>query len=258
LKVTVCELVNDAIQFKSDWNELVSHVKHEKSQLVLLPEMTFFPWPFTTPNFNEWVWKEAVDAQNQWQSRLDELLPAIVMGTRPVETAERLNEGFIVSPESGYRRAHTKYYLPDEDRFWEASWYSRGDGRFEPLSVGAGKMMVGFLICTELWATWEAHSYGKAGTQIIVTPRCTERKTVDKWLAGGRTCAVVSGSFSLSSNRVSRNNDGVDLGGQGWIIGPDGDVLGLTSESEPFVSVEINLKEAEDAKKTYPRYSLKS
>jgi N-carbamoylputrescine amidase len=118
--------------------------------------------------------------------------------------------------------------------------------------------MAGFLICTELWATWKAYSYGKGGAQIIVSPRCTERKTVDKWLAGGRACAVVSGSFSLSSNRVSRSYDKVDLGGQGWIIGPDGDVLGFTSESRPFVSVEINLKEAEDAKNTYPRYCLKS
>ena len=38
----------------------------------------------------------------------------------------------------------------------------------------------------------------------------------------------------------------------------DGDVRGLTSESQPFVSVEIGLEEADDAKKTYPRYSLKS
>ena len=93
------------------------------------------------------------------------------MGTRPIGTSERSNEGFIWSPESGYRGAHTKYYLPNEDGFWEASWYSRGDGRFDPISVGAGRLMVGFLICTELWATWKAHSYGESGAEIIVSPR---------------------------------------------------------------------------------------
>ena len=76
MKVTVCELANDIVQFESDWKELVSHVKREKSELVLLPEMTFYPWPFTTPNFNEQVWREAIDSHNRWQSRLEELLPA--------------------------------------------------------------------------------------------------------------------------------------------------------------------------------------
>jgi len=47
-----------------------------------------------------------------------------------------------------------------------------------------------------------------------------------------------------------------DLGGQGWIVGPDGQVLGLTSRERAFVTVEIDLREAERAKQTYPRYVL--
>jgi N-carbamoylputrescine amidase len=99
-----------------------------------------------------------------------------------------------------------------------------------------------------------ARAYGKAGVNLIVTPRATERVTVDKWLAGGRTAAVVSGAFSLSSNRAGSEEHPTDFGGQGWVIGPDGEVLGLTSRQQPFVTVEIDLREAERAKRTYPRY----
>jgi N-carbamoylputrescine amidase len=48
----------------------------------------------------------------------------------------------------------------------------------------------------------------------------------------------------------------VTFGGQGWIVGPDGEVLGLTSTGHPFLTMEIALEEAERAKSTYPRYVL--
>ena len=68
----------------------------------------------------------------------------------------------------------------------------------------------------------------------------TESQSVDKWLAGGRAAAVMGGAFSLSSNRAGSNH-GLTYGGLGWVIGPDGQVLATTSDSEPFVTVEIDL-----------------
>jgi N-carbamoylputrescine amidase len=37
------------------------------------------------------------------------------------------------------------------------------------------------------------------------------------------------------------------------MIGPDGDVLGVTTDDEPFITLEIDLGAAEAAKLTYPR-----
>jgi len=96
-------------------------------------------------------------------------------------------------------------------------------------------------------------AYGKQGVHLLVTPRATGKPTVEKWLVGGRAAAVVSGAFSLSSNRFSRS---VDLGGQGWVVGPDGQVLAVTSRAQLFLTVSIDLEEAERAKGTYPRYML--
>jgi hypothetical protein len=44
IKVTVCELRNDADGLEQDWKALVEHVKSEKSDRVLLPEMAFHQW----------------------------------------------------------------------------------------------------------------------------------------------------------------------------------------------------------------------
>ncbi|HZS07666.1 MAG TPA: carbon-nitrogen hydrolase family protein [Blastocatellia bacterium] len=253
MKVTVCEL-NDAPEaFARDWERLVAHVGAERSELVLLPEMPFHPWFGASPVFDERVWQAALAAHDAWQERLAELAPAIVLGTRPVNRGgQRLNEGFCRAQEMGYRIAHHKYYLPNEEGFWEASWYSRGDGSFTPLQCGAAR--VGFEICTELWAFDRARIYGKEGVHIIVTPRATPHSTLDKWVVGGRAAAITAGAFSLSSNHVSSASDAVHLGGLGWVIAPDGEVLGLTSPEHPFVTVELDLSAAERARHTYPRY----
>lgn len=252
MRVTVCQLSDAQDAFARDWEQLVAHVKAESSQLVLLPEMPFCAWFAVRRQFDPALWEQAVATHDVWLPRLMELAPAVVLGSRPVnEAGQRFNQGFMWDQTAGYRAAHLKYYLPNEDGFWEASWYQRGDGRFIPL--GCGTSRIGFQICTDLWFMDRARAFGKDGVHLIVNPRATARSTLDKWLTGGRAAAVVSGAFCLSSNRIS-DEAPVTFGGQGWIVGPDGEVLGLTSRDRPFITIEIDLTEAERAKSTYPRY----
>jgi N-carbamoylputrescine amidase len=253
LRVTVCELSNDPDELERDWAGLISHVKSMSSDLVVLPEMVFAPWFAVARQFEPDVWQAVVAAHDTWIERLVELAPAAVVGSRPMNVSDlRLNQGFVWDREVGYRAVHDKYYLPDEAGFWEASWYSRGDGDFSLFHSGAA--LAGMLICTDLWFLDRARSYGQAGAHLIAVPRATERQTREKWVVGGRAVAVVAGAFVACSNRVSRLDEVADLGGQGWIIGPDGDVLGLTSREQPFLTIAVDLREAEEAKQTYPRY----
>lgn len=254
MKVTVCELHEERDAFEIDWARLVAHVREESSELVLLPEIPFCPWFPATPDFDLAVWEAAVSAHDEWLDRLKELAPASVLGTRPVDReGHRLNEGFVWDQNCGYRAAHVKYYVPDVDGAWEASWFEQGDDDFDPDPIEVGRSVVGFQICSELWALEWARAYGRKGVHLIVTPRATEKFSLEKFLALGRVAATVSGTFSMSSNRVSQDGGLVDFGGQGWIVGPDGEVLGLTSTERPCVTVDIDLVHAEQAKSTYPR-----
>jgi N-carbamoylputrescine amidase len=252
-KVTVCELADDVHRFEEQWQALTEHVARQRSQLVLLPEMPFSDWFSRLPEFNLVVWRTALAAHDTWLARLPELAPAIVLSSRPVEKGrKRINEAYVWDIQNGYQAMHTKAYLPDEDRFWEASWYQRGAREFKPYQVGAIKL--GVSVCTELWFMQHARQYGQQGIHILANPRATERQTNEKWLAGGQAAAVISGAYCLSSNRVGAADDPGAMGGMGWVIGPDGDVLGRTSAGKPFVTVEISLGKADQAKYTYPRY----
>jgi N-carbamoylputrescine amidase len=254
MKVTVCELTNDQGAFASQWGQLVAHVQEQGSDLVLLPEMPFFRWLAHSREMQADQWQEAVEAHSAWIKRLDELAPAVVASTRPSTVdGTRLNMGYLWEPGKGLRDVHAKYYLPDEPGFWEASWYARGDGDFSVAETPQAN--VGFLICTELWFNAHARAYGKEGMHLLLNPRATPNSTAPKWVAGGQAAAVVSGAYCLSSNLAGTTAEGGDYAGVGFIIEPDeGKVLGLTSTEQPFLTLDLDLAEAEHAKQTYPRY----
>jgi N-carbamoylputrescine amidase len=257
MRVTVCELSDDMEVFAPDWQALVAHVQSTASQLVVLPEMTFAPWFAWRKDYDPQIWQAGVDAHEQWIPRLDELAPAVVLGSRPVNLPvqgqiRRINQGFTWRQDVGLQPRHEKYYLPDNEGFYEASWYHPGNGTFQPAQVGEVK--VGFMVCTDLWFMQHARSYGQQGIHVLACPRATGKTTLDKWLVGGRAAAVISGAYCLSSNRICADDSPATLGGRGWIIDPDGEVLGLTSARQPFITLDIDLARAERAKTTYPRY----
>ncbi len=232
---------------------MVKHVRKEKSDLVLLPEMIFTPWIFRNPQVDPVLWEQAVESHRLWEARFSEMAPAILIGSRPVNRkGKRYNEGFVWDEEKGCRAIHTKSYLPDEEGYWEASWYERGEGLFHPFQTG--NVRIGMMICTEIWFFQHARNYGKKRIHLIVLPRATGQPTLEKWLTGGRVASIVSGAFCASSNRIGTEDSETGMGGMGWMAGPNGEVLALTSRKEPFKTVGIDLDEANRAKETYPRY----
>jgi N-carbamoylputrescine amidase len=254
MKVTVCELPTDWTDSEKEWELLVDHVGREHSDLVVLPEMCFYPWVPRTRHVDPERWQSAVESHDRWIKRFFEIPAPILIGSRPVvRKGLRHNEGFVWEKGSGYKPVHVKHFLPNEEGFWEAAWYQRGPRDFSLVSVKGAR--IGFLICTELWFNAHAREYMKQGIHLLACPRATPMASVDRWVAGGRTAAVVSGAFCLSSNFNGPNVEGIDFGGKGWIIEPEGgDVLGVTSQEKPFLTLEIDLQRAETAKTTYPRY----
>ena len=252
MKITVCELPDDRDEFASEWGRLAAHVREEASDMVLLPEVPFSSWVFAAPRYDGEAWKGAVEEHRRWMERVPELGARVVLGSRPVGSGgRRFNEGFARTAE-GVVSSHRKRYLPDQEGFFEARWYGRGSRRFSPFDVGGWK--VGFQICSDLWSMGDARSYGKAGVGLIAVPRCTGLST-DKWLAGGRVAAVVSGAYCASSNRTGERG-AAKFGGLGWVVDPDGKVLATTSAERPFATLEIDEGTARKAKKTYPRDSF--
>lgn len=252
MRVTVCQLRDARSEFATDWRALCEHVRGEQSELVLLPEMPFSNWFAAVSEFDPAVWESCVAEHRKWQARLAELAPAAVIGTEPATIqGHRLNEAYAWSG-GRVTPLHQKRYLPNEDGFWEACWYEASSGAFEPTTLGDAS--IGVQVCTEIWWLDESRSYGRRGADLLVVPRATPASSRERWLVAGRAAAIVAGAFCLSSNRSGLGSTGFEFAGLGWIVDPDGEVLALTSEARPFVTVDLDLSRARQAKRTYPRY----
>jgi predicted amidohydrolase len=246
MRVTVCEMPDDRKPFETAWEELIAYVRKQQSDLVLLPELPFYPWIATTPQFDARVWQMAQEAHEVMMQRLRELAASVVLGTHPLIEGElRLNRGFSWTPTDGYQGVHDKYYLPNEEGFYERCWFDRGRRDFTLARVQ--NMAIGFLICSEVMFNEWARYYGRQGANILAVPRATGGH--ERWVVASRMAAIASGAFVISSNRAEDHL----FGGRGLVVGPDGDVLASTSSLAPFATVDIDLVESTLAKKTYPR-----
>ncbi len=250
MKVTVCELPDSLTE--QVWHNLVNHVLAESSDFLLLPELPFFPWMMAEGPADPQTWRHAVRAHDRWMEHFNELASISIAGTRPIEDEElRYNEGFIWDLDNGAKGIHRKAFLPSEDGWQEATWYRRAEPQFQAVDHRDAK--IGFLICTEMWYGQYAQEYARQGIHLLLSPRATPLSSAEKWVFGGQTAALVSGAYCLASNRTGLSGR-IEWGSHGWIIDPEGEVLGLTSAETPFITREVDLKIAEEAKKEYPRY----
>lgn len=253
MRVTVTQLpdlVDDVT-----WAALRDHVSANGTEFLLVGELCFSEWLAIRTDVADADWDTSITNHDAWIERLDELGVAAVAGTRPVrDGGVPYNDAYLWTSDAGVRAFHRKYYLPNEAGFWEAEWYRRSAEKTFAATTIKG-VTVGAMICTDMWFTEHARAYAKAGVELLLVPRATPGDTTDRWLAGGRTAAVMSGAFCLSSNRSGYSGK-MPWGAQAWIIDPEGTVLGVTTDDEPFLTVDVDLQQAADAKSAYPRYVL--
>jgi predicted amidohydrolase len=249
MRVTVCELPHEPDALAAAWAALCAHTTAHASQLVLLPELAMVDPIWESDRFDAARWS-ATEALSETQLlRLPELGAEWVVGTRPARADGcRLNQAYLWSLGAGVQPLRSKHFLPEEPGSWEATWFAKGDPAFPPFHAGA--VSFGVNICTELWALETYAAYAALGVELVLSPRATALATMGKWLAAGVVAAVRSGAFSLSSNRVDPTGA---CGGRGWIIDPAGEILAVTSATEPFATRDIDLTEAARAKASYPR-----
>jgi N-carbamoylputrescine amidase len=254
VKVHVCQFDNRAEAMPGTLQRIAAHLAQHPGGLLLLPEMCFYPWLAATRQADAARWLAAVEAHAANILELGKHGAAAVIGTRPIvgDDGEFRNQAYLWTPEPRVLPLHEKYYLPDEPFYWEASWYRRGAKRFD--SCEALEATIGVQICTEMWFFEWARHFARAGAELLCIPRATPHGTADKWIAGGRAAAVCSGAYCLSSNLWNPPGGEADCGGPGWIISPEGEVLALTDEDNPILSLDLDLELARSAKSTYPRY----
>src|SRR5471030_1310500 len=255
MRVTVCELSDNEIRFIEDWTKLKNHLKTYKPDLLLLPEMPFSKWIASEKNADDATKVQSIQKHEKWMKELEQLKVKYTVYSKPViDGGKFFNTAFVYEKGLGHYKIHTKSLFPEEEHFWEETWYDREEqSSFKLLEYGDIK--IGVLLCTEMWFTEHAREYGKQGVDLLLCPRATGMASVNQWIRCGQTLSVISGAYCLSSNRSGQGDNDFQWGGMGWIAKPmSGNTLGITSADEKFITRDIDLSRSRAAKNEYPLY----
>jgi predicted amidohydrolase len=245
LKVTVCQMEEHGEMLLREWDRLLAHVREQASDLVLLPDMPFYPSFVGTPRYVQDTWDRAVDAHDRSEAKLLELAPAAVIATRPLDFGnERYNSGYVWTSAEGPRAVHASTSLRCESGAWEGHWYHSAAADFVP--VQKGNATIGFLIGAELWAEEEIRHYRDEAVNVLVTPRGGGPPGDESWIAAGRKAALLAGAFVLSSARARDDRSAAPCG---WVIAPNGELIASTSKANPLVAAVLDLRQTESARK---------
>ena len=253
MRLAVCEAPAELDPTGTSWRLFADRVRAVAADIVLLNELPFGHWIATRPAPDQACLDDARRLHDEGVARLCDLGAAAVLGTRPVlENRGVVNQAFVWEEDRGVTPVHTKQYFPDEEGYYEARWFARGEPHFRLVDVEG--LRVGALICTEVMFNEWARRYGRMGADLIVVPRATPRPSTRRWRTAVSMAAIVSGCWVASSNRGGRDTHGQEFGGSGWIVDPYGDIVAQTSPVEPVVTAEIDPERARRAQKEYPCY----
>jgi predicted amidohydrolase len=230
MKITVCQLNNTGEALERDWSRLQAHARSNESELVLLPEMPFSPWLARSASFCAASWNLAIDAHDRFEARFAEFGATSLAGTRPIDFGNgRNNVAFLWDVHYGMRTIHAKSQLENREGSWEPIWYVSSPADFTPVEIGTS--MSGFLIGAELTSMGAGEQYARDGASLILTPRSTPASDLQQWLRLARNAAQRGHVFCASSNRAPD--------GAGWVIDPEGNVIAITDEAQPFATVDL-------------------
>lgn len=243
--VATCEFPDRADLAGGMWNQLANALQKRPVDLLVLPELAGVDSFWSSPTFDEMVWRRAAAIHEMLDERLRRIAAKRIVGTRAVaEGTRRWNETFLWTPERGLVRGRAKALLPQQEGGWEETWFDRGSQHAHPVRDGA--LCYSELVCTELMVSTAARHLGQSGVQLIAAPRATGGHP--RWEIAARMVAIAAGAFVVTANRK-----GESLAGGSWIVAPDGDILARTNEAAPIVSREIDLGLVDTARLTYPR-----
>jgi hypothetical protein len=101
MRVSVCELPDNRVNFELAWSSLVQHVQFVESDLVVLPELPASAWFGYRDDFDQDVWDAIVAEHDQLVKSLGDFGRATVVGSRAATVDGQLrNFAFIWTREA--------------------------------------------------------------------------------------------------------------------------------------------------------------
>ncbi len=162
---------------------------------------------------------------------------------------------------------YRKMHIPDDPGFYEKFYFTPGDLGFEPIQTSLGKL--GVLICWDQWFPEAARLMALKGADILIYPTAIgwfnkdtedeKQRQLDAWITVQRGHSIANSIPIITVNRVgfekddSCTRDGIQFWGNSFILGSQGEYLGVANSSEEEILYgQIDTKKTEETRRWWP------
>lgn len=252
LKVAVAQWPDGLRPGDSTWKSIAAEVTAQAPDVLVTNEMPFGHWLAEAERYDPELAQACVSLHEEGLAALAGLGVPVVFSSRPVSGRLTLaNEAFALV-KGRYQSLHQKHYFPQEPGFYEQAWFEAQVPGFEVAEVAGVK--AGVLLCTELMFNRHALDYGRAGAQLIISPRASGMEH-RYWEVASAMAAIVSGAYLVTANRTGMAPRGQAFGGRGMVFSPQGHELAPAAARDSLIlCYTVDLTASEAARTAYPCY----
>ncbi len=224
--------------------------KQRGASLAILPELPFDRWIPATRDVNDEDAERSDGPRQQTLARAAKDVGVATIGGAIVRDLQgrRRNTVIAVDARGVVIGRYAKLHIPDEQGFWERDHYE--PGAEPPREFDVMGIRCGVLVCSDINRPGAA-ALAKAGVDVIVNPRATERATFERWKLVFRATALTCSTYVVSVNRPV-SEQGVALGGPSIVVDPNGEVVLETVDT--IAIAQVSHESVEQARRSYPGY----
>ena len=156
------------------------------------------------------------------------------------------NTAVVIERDGTIAGKYRKMHIPDDPAYYEKFYFTPGDLGFHPIQTSVGKL--GVLVCWDQWYPEAARLMALQGAELLIYPTAIgyaandtedeQQRQREAWTTVQRGHAVANGLPVVSVNRVgfepdpSGQTEGIQFWGSSMVVGPQGEMLYLSSADE--------------------------
>ena len=174
------------------------------------------------------------------------------------------NTAILYGPTGESLGMYRKMHIPDDPQYYEKFYFTPGDLGF--VSLRAGQLNVGPLVCWDQWYPEAARLTALAGAELLMYPTAIGWLPEDKavygkdqlsaWQTMQRSHAIANGVFVVVANRVGveqgAGGDAIEFWGHSFICDPYGKVIAEAGEEAAVLVADCDLGLIEQARRGWP------
>lgn len=249
---------------KKEIHKYLEELRNYKTDLLVLPELSLYPYSCTKPDAQSELHPEEVKGESYIFAKdiAQEFGCHVVISFYENSETGNFNTALTIAPSGDIVMKTRKTHIPSSTGYFEDKYFQKGDDYAQVAQIVDAK--IGTPTCYDQWFPELAREYGLIETDLLCyptaigsEPKFPEFDTQPSWRQVMIGHAIANGLFVVAVNRIG-TEDGTNFFGSSFIADPYGRVLLQASQNlSTLLIADLDLDMKRDWLDAFPFYKAR-